>query len=422
LHPTRGQDDETETRFTRLAGDTRPVDFVADFGCSCPDKLSAAGNEEDQQHVDAPSGALGRSAAYVWPLLQTTAAATLAWVIARYVFNHDQPFFAPVAAVIALNTSLGERGLQALRLLQGVVVGIVVGEVALVVLGGTPASLALAVFVAMLIARATGGARVLLAQAALSAILVVAIADPELEVQRLLDALIGAGVALLFTQVLFTPEPVALVRRGEAAALAGIAEGLQLTARALERNDEQLMEDATSRLRDVRNQLVELSRLRRASSRVARHSLVWQSRLAPVVRENENAGHLDLLGGSALMLTRTLVAAPEPERRQFAPAVRELADALAELATDPGDRSTRQRAADRVRDVARIPAGNAALAEPTPSKAVLLMVVTDVMAFAGVDADVALAAVRQGVADLAVSEPPAPARLPFWSRRRKGGR
>jgi uncharacterized membrane protein YgaE (UPF0421/DUF939 family) len=80
--------------------------------------------------VDASSRALRRSAGYVWPLLQATAAATLAWVIARYVLGHYQPFFAPIAAVIALNTSLGERGLQALRLLQGVVVGILIGEVA----------------------------------------------------------------------------------------------------------------------------------------------------------------------------------------------------------------------------------------------------------------------------------------------------
>ena len=41
-----------------------------------------------------------------WLLLQKTAAATLAWVIAKFVFDHPEPFFAPVAAVVALNTSL----------------------------------------------------------------------------------------------------------------------------------------------------------------------------------------------------------------------------------------------------------------------------------------------------------------------------
>jgi hypothetical protein len=224
-------------------------------------------------------------------------------------------------------------------------------------------------------------------------------------------------VALVFTQMLFSPEPVALVRRGEAAALAGIADGLQHATRGLERNDKELMDQAISRLRDVRDHLVELSRLCRVSSRVARHSLLWQSRLAPVVRENENAGHLDLLGGSTLMLVRMLVAASEPERRAFVPVVRRLADALTEVAQDPGDRPARQCTADRALGAARMPTSRAAL--PTPSNAVLQMVVADVMSVAGVEPDVALAAVQEGVADLAVSEPPAPARLPFWSRYRR---
>jgi hypothetical protein len=141
--------------------------------------------------------------------------------------------------------------------------------------------------------------------------------------------------------------------------------------------------------------------------------------MAPVVRENENAGHLDLLGSSALMLARTLIAAPAHERRRFVPAVRELADALTKLAKDPGDRPTRQAAADRALGVVRMPAGSAALAESTSSNAVLRIVAVDVMAFAGVDPSVAVAAVRQEVGDAFVPAPPAPPWVPLWSRRRR---
>jgi hypothetical protein len=35
---------------------------------------------------------------------------------------------------------------------------------------------------------------------------------------------------------------------------------------------------------------------------------MWRSQVTPVVRESENAGHLDLLGGSCLMLARTALA------------------------------------------------------------------------------------------------------------------
>ena len=65
-------------------------------------------------------------------------------------------------------------------------------------------------------------------------------------------------------------------------------------------------------LRDLRDRMAELSRTRRASSRVVRHSLLWRTMRKPVVREGENAGHLDLLDGSCLMLTRTALTMSPP--------------------------------------------------------------------------------------------------------------
>ena len=80
-----------------------------------------------------------------------------------------------MAAVIALNTVLGERGRNAVRLLQGVMVGIAIGEVTLLLLGGGSGSLALATFAAMAVARAVGGTRIVVAQAAVAAILTLAL-------------------------------------------------------------------------------------------------------------------------------------------------------------------------------------------------------------------------------------------------------
>jgi hypothetical protein len=62
--------------------------------------------------------------------------------------------------------------------------------------------------------------------------------------------------------------------------------------------------------------------------------------MAPVARERENADHLDLLGGSCLMLTHTVLAMNAPDRRRLALSVRELAGAVADLAKKPGDRPT----------------------------------------------------------------------------------
>jgi hypothetical protein len=352
-------------------------------------------------------------------VLQGAVAATAAWVIAGRVVGNHEPFFAPIAAVVALNASLGERGLNAVRLLLGVVVGIVAGELTVAALGGGYASLALAVFAATAVARAFGGARIVIAQAAAGAILTVAVANGEAGTQRLVDALIGVGVALLFSQVLFSPEPLALLRRAEAAALEDMGNALQLTARALEADDDDVAEEAMNQLRTMRDRLSERGRTRTASGRIARRTAVWRSQIAPVVRETEDAGRLDLLGGSCLTLARTAMATHLPCRRQLAPRVRDLADGLADLAHAPGDRDTRQRAADRALDVARrlSTVDTPADAEAVAAMVALRTVVSDLMIFAGVDTEQADAAVREGTGEFEVPAPPSPPRAPFGLRR-----
>jgi uncharacterized membrane protein YgaE (UPF0421/DUF939 family) len=371
--------------------------------------------------ADGGSRAVRRTAADAWPLLQGTAAATAAWLIAKYVLDHEQPFFAPIAALVALNTSLGERGLNAVRLLQGVILGIVIGELTLAVLAGGYASMAVAIFAATALARALGGTRIVIAQAAVGAILTVAVADSEAGVERLTDALVGVGVALVFSQLLFAPEPVALLRRAEAAVLERLAGGLALTARALEQDDDGLATQAIEALRELPDDVTELRRTRRASARVARRTLVWRAHRALVVRENENADHLDLLAGSCLLLARFAPSLSSTERRAVEPSVRGLAGVLAELGHELDDRETRQRAAERALEVANAVSGADAPAGSTLALAVtgVRLVASDLMVFAGVNPDDAVEAVREGILGQRIAAPaPAPRRRFGRLRRR----
>lgn len=354
-----------------------------------------------------------------WPLIQGTAAAVVAWVLAKYVVDHPDPIFAPIAALVALNTGLGERGLNAVRLLQGVILGIVVGEIALAVLGGSYGSMALAILVATTAARAFGGTRVTIAQAAIGAIITVGRADAEVGLERVTDALIGTGVAIVFSQLLFSPQPLALLRHAERVVLETLASGLALTAGALEQDDDELAERAIAKLRDLPDDVTELRRLRRATSRVTRRT-VWRSQRAVVVRENENADQLDFLGGSCLLLARVAPSLTSQERRAVAPSVRALADVIASLAAHLGDAEVRQRAADRSLETATsIDIGNQER-DSTGALAVtaVRVVATDVIVFAGVDVDDAVAAVREGIFEHEVREPApvAPKRL-GWLRR-----
>jgi hypothetical protein len=349
---------------------------------------------------------LRRTARALWPIVQQTAAAAIAWTIAVYALHRSSPFFAPIAAVVGLNATLGRRGSHAVRLLVGVLVGIVVGEIAVAIAGGGVWTLAAATFTAMVIARLIDSARVVTAQAAVAAILITAFGDRAEGTNRLIEALIGGGVALVFSQLVFPPDPLRLLRRAETTVLTTLADGLRLTGESLARDDPQLADQALSRLRGLRDALSDLATMRKASDRVVRHSVTWRSKEAPVVRERERADHLDLLAGSCLLLTRTAPATAAPQQAALAPAVGRLAQVLAELAPQPGDRPTRQRAAQQALDLARQVSDEDA---PAPSDAALgavRMVALDVMIFTGVPPEQALGAVRRAGQDAQVADPP----------------
>jgi hypothetical protein len=295
------------------------------------------------------------------------------------------------------------------------VTGIVAGELVLNLIGSGWAALGLATFAATAVARATGGARIVIAQAAVGAILIVAIGDAEAGPARLIDALVGASVALIFSQLLFTPEPVTLVRRAETAALKEMAKGLALTETAMTGEEEDAGEQALERLRNLRDELSELARTRAAGHRIVRRAAGWRSQRSPLVREAENAGHLDLLGGSCLILARTCLAAEPEVRGIMASQVHELAAALADLAESPGDLHTRQDAADRALAVGR--QCSTLTAEPRAATAAVVtmvdLVATDIMVFAGVDPEQATAAVEGDTGTFEVASPPPAARVPF---------
>jgi hypothetical protein len=361
-------------------------------------------------------------------LVQRTAAATIAWVLARQLGDHPDPFFAPIAAVVSLNTALGERGLNALRLLTGVLLGIGAGELTLLALAGGYGSLAIATFVAMVGARAVGGPPIVVAQAASGAILTVAVANGQGGVNRLIDALIGAGVALVFTQLLFTPEPLRLLHAAESAVLDGMASGLRLTAQALASDDcddaEKAASAAMQRLRDQRDRLAALAKTRAASTRVARHSVAWRGHLQPAVREQENAGHLDLLGVSCLTLTRAALVTDPAEHSELAVTVGRVADLLVELAGAPGETSTRQNVVDKVPGVLQ-ELGDIGSISNSPLRIAaesLRVVLGDVLMFAGVDTEDARTVLREQAEEVRVPDTPQTGRIPFLARFRSRSR
>jgi hypothetical protein len=140
--------------------------------------------------------------------------------------------------------------------------------------------------------------------------------------------------------------------------------------------------------------------------------------MAGVVRESENAGHLDLLGGSCLLLTRTALAMSLPERRRLAP----WRARTGRRNRRPGQGARRPpdpAAADRALDLARSASSPGQYQPAFAAAAALQMVASDVMMFAGVDPGQAVQVLREGTGEFQVPDPPPASRSPLRSDRRR---
>src|SRR5581483_4333159 len=172
-------------------------------------------------------------------IAQMALAAGAAWELALQLPNHGRPFFAPIAAVIALGAERGRRGRQAMTMMVGVAVGILFGAGVVAVVGTGWWQLVVAVAVALVVTSAAGGGPLLRNQAAASAVLIVALHTPgqNVALQRLVDALIGGGIAIVLAQLLFPIDPVRHVLDEALLLRNRVAEALDRAGRALEAAD-----------------------------------------------------------------------------------------------------------------------------------------------------------------------------------------
>jgi uncharacterized membrane protein YgaE (UPF0421/DUF939 family) len=186
------------------------------------------------------------------PILQCALAAGLAWLVAKHVVHHGSPFFAPVAAIITLGLTLGQRGRRAYELAAGVALGIGVGDLLVFVIGTGWWQIAVVVALAMSAAVLVGGSSLFINQSAVSAVLVTTIQVPTdgIDPSRWLDALIGTAFALLINAIVPT-DPLRLVKRQIEPVLTELAGALDDTAEAIADDDRDAAAKALTRARNI---------------------------------------------------------------------------------------------------------------------------------------------------------------------------
>ena len=189
----------------------------------------------------------------MWPILQTAIAATVAWYLAVLLLPDGRPSFASIAAVICLGASYGQRGSKSLQLVAGVVLGICVASAIVALIGAGSLQIGLMVVLAMSAAVLLRGGELLTAEAAVSAILLVSLdptaSDFSFTLNRIFEGLIGGGVALAVSALVFPPDPALHVGRAAQAVFAGLGGALERLATALDRGDAELAREALAEAR-----------------------------------------------------------------------------------------------------------------------------------------------------------------------------
>jgi uncharacterized membrane protein YgaE (UPF0421/DUF939 family) len=300
------------------------------------------------------------------PILQTSVAASAAWLIATELVGHTQPFFAPISAVVTLGLTVGERRRRAVELAIGVAVGIAIADLLVAAIGTGTWQIGVVCGLAMLAATLVGGGPLLASQAGASAVLVATLQPPEgFDFGRALDALVGSGTALAVGSLLLPVDPVRLVRDGLGPVLDRLAAALHSIADALEQRDAREAERALTAVDRVDALYDHLSATLGAAGDAARISLGRRGTLNRLERYVAAVGEVGLAIDNARALARgalRAIALEDSIPPEVTAAIRELATSARELGSllDEGNVKPSREAALRAVRLA-----NAVLAETT---------------------------------------------------------
>jgi uncharacterized membrane protein YgaE (UPF0421/DUF939 family) len=184
-----------------------------------------------------------------WQIGQCAVAAAVAWFVAANLLGHPTPFFAPIAAVVSLGTSYGQRLRRVAEVTAGVALGVFAGDLLTHLLGSGAWQLGLIVALAMTTALLLDAGAIFVTQAAVQSIVVAALVpDPGDAFVRWTDALIGGAVALV-AATLVPRAPLRRPREHAARVVDKIADLLRCSAASIEDGD---VDRALDSLRDAR--------------------------------------------------------------------------------------------------------------------------------------------------------------------------
>lgn len=272
-----------------------------------------------------------------WQIAQCAIAAGVAWFVAADLLGHEQPFFAPIAAVVSLGTSYGQRLRRVAEVTLGVAVGVFLGDLLTHALGSGAWQIALIVSLAMILALLLDAGAIFVTQAAVQAIVVSTLVPaPGQAFVRWSDALIGGAVALVAATVV----PRAPLRRPREQVAVVLGKVVTLLRSSADRIEDADVELAMATLRDARMTDTLITELRAASdeglSVLASSPFRWRHKEG-VRQMVDLVEPLDLAVRTTRVLARRVAVAcyrDEPIPAEYAVFLRDLAAVCEEMIVD----------------------------------------------------------------------------------------
>jgi len=215
-------------------------------------------------------------------LLRLAVAPAVALFLATHVLDHQQAFFAPIAAVIVLIAGAGLRGRTLFELVLGAAVGVLMGELLVLAIGRGAWQMALIVVLTVVVGTLIGLKGLAMTQAANSSVLLAAVlpvagtGNPA--VTRFLDALVG-GACGLAAILLIPRNPVRDIDREVQRILRELAGILRQLAHALRTLDVAAADAELTRARGMTPQVDVMASTAANVAEIARMSpMRWRQR------------------------------------------------------------------------------------------------------------------------------------------------
>ncbi|MEV6712411.1 FUSC family protein [Lentzea sp. NPDC051208] len=300
----------------------------------------------------------GRWRGAALPIVQCALSAGLAWLVATMVIGHQHPFFAPIAAVVCLGVSLGQRLRRVGELVVGVSVGVGVGDALISWIGSGPWQIALVVALAMSAAVLLDGGSVIALQAGSSAVLVATLLPPSAGggFDRMIDALTG-GLVGLAVAALIPANPVTVAQRQLKVLTNTLSGALRELAGALDSKDSVKAAGVLAELRTSQTTIDDYKAALQTGREITRIAPIrWRSK-DELKRYQTAAGPVDYAIRNTRVLARRTMAALKADERipdGVPDVLKDYADAVdclkGELEKNKEPKLTREA----VRDAARV--------------------------------------------------------------------